>query len=45
MGFLKEKSSYRPTRPEVVLSWVFTLAAAAVVAWKVLVPWLEGTGS
>ncbi len=45
MGFLKEKTSYRPTRSEIALAWVFTLAAAAVVAWKVFRPWLGGTGS
>ena len=33
MGLLKEKTSYRPSRPEVVLAWVFTGAAGLAVAW------------
>jgi hypothetical protein len=36
MGFLKEKSSYRPTRLEAVLAWIFTVAAGIALAWFVL---------
>ena len=33
MGFLKEKSAYRPTPLERALAWALTLAAAAVVGF------------
>jgi hypothetical protein len=34
VGFLKEKTGYRPTPAEVRLAWVFTAAAGiAVAAW------------
>lgn len=36
MGFLKEKSSYRATRPETALAWIVTAASAAAVGWFVL---------
>ena len=36
MGLLKEKSSYRPTRPETVVAWILTLGAGIAVAWFVL---------
>jgi hypothetical protein len=32
VGFLKEKSPYRPTRLETVVAWVVTAAAGLVVA-------------
>ena len=32
MGFLKEKSSYRPTRFETVVAWIVTGGAGLVVA-------------
>ena len=36
MSFLKPKSSYRPTRVETVLAWVFTGASFLAVVWAVL---------
>jgi hypothetical protein len=36
MSFLKPKSSYRPTRVESVLAWVFTGASFLVLLWVVL---------
>jgi len=36
MGYLKEKSSYRPKRHETVLAWVFTVASGAALAWVLL---------
>jgi hypothetical protein len=36
MSLLKERSSYRPTRLESTLSWVFTLGSVVVLAWVVL---------
>ncbi len=38
MGLLKQKTTYRPSRLESTLAWVFTAAAGLVVAWKVLWP-------
>jgi hypothetical protein len=40
VGFLKEKSSYRPTRLESVVAWVVTGAAGAVVALFLARSWL-----
>ena len=40
MGFLKEKTGYRPTRTETALAWVFTGAAGLVVAAWILRAWL-----
>ncbi|MDP6529603.1 MAG: hypothetical protein QF819_07130 [Gemmatimonadota bacterium] len=37
---LKPASSYRPSRAESALAWVFTASSAFVVAWFVLVPFL-----
>jgi hypothetical protein len=45
MGLLKEKSSYRPKPHETVVAWIVTVAAGAIVAWKVLGPWLRGPAS
>jgi hypothetical protein len=36
LGFLKEKSSYRPTPLEKTAAWVFTLGSIAVLAWVIL---------
>lgn len=34
MGFLKERTSYRPTPAELALAWIFTAAAGlAAAAW------------
>lgn len=41
MGFLKEKSSYRPTRFERAAAWIVTLAAAAIVVVFLLRSWLR----
>ena len=43
MGLLKEKSSYRPTRFEVVLAWIVTGASGAVVAWFLYRAWFGGS--
>lgn len=40
MGFLKEKSSYRPTRFERTAAWIVTLGCAGVVAAFVVRAWL-----
>lgn len=42
MGFLKEKSSYRPTRFETAAAWVVTGAAGGLVAWFLLRAWSGG---
>ncbi len=39
MGFLKEKTGYQPTRSELALGWVFTVAAGSAVALWVLTEW------
>jgi hypothetical protein len=36
VGLLKEKTSYRPTRREKVLAWIFTIAACAAVGGYLL---------
>ena len=40
MGFLKEKSAYRPTKVETVLAWIVTAAAGLVVAAFLARAWL-----
>lgn len=39
MGFLKEKSAYRPTRFEIVAAWVVTVASGLVVAAFLVRAW------
>jgi hypothetical protein len=36
MGFLKEKSKYRPTRVEKIFAWVVTAGAAIALLWHIL---------
>jgi hypothetical protein len=40
VGFLKEKSAYRPTRVETILAWIVTIAAGVVVAAFLARAWL-----
>ena len=40
MVTIKEKSKYRPSRVEVVLAWITTVAAGLAVAWFVIRPFL-----
>ena len=41
MGFLKEKSSHRPTRFERAAAWIVTLTSAGIVVVFLLRSWLR----
>ena len=42
VGMLKEKTTYQPSRVEVVLAWAVTALSGVVVAWWVISAWLRG---